>query len=387
MAASPFRLLRGAPPPPKVALLSDSMFFTRAVPVTPGATAAEVAGQVELALEAVAPFPLGQLYYGWYWKPGAESALVFASYRRRFTTEQTAQWDGAEVALPAFAAVLGAHPEPATTYLLHSPDGVTAVHWDAPPVPARVFFLPLTPDASEEERARVRAEAVRLAGGSTTVIDLASPIEADAGQSDGELVFRAGEFVSRIPAASAAALDVRDKAELAALRGARRRDVILWRVALGAVAALLVLGLGEFALVGGRQWLKVRTREIATQKPLVDKITGLHELANRVDEIATKRLLPIEMVLASAAAKPAEIVFTQAVAERSRGLHTLLVQGRTANPAQISTYENALRALPSVESASATISQMQNERSTFQLTVVFRADALKPMPATKTASR
>ena len=120
----------------------------------------------------------------------------------------------------------------------------------------KTLDMPESPAFSPDGK-RVAFSAMAAAVADIYVIDLASPIEADAGQSDGELVFRAGEFVSRIPAASAAALDVRDKAELAALRGARRRDVILWRVALGAVAALLVLGLGEFALVGGRQWLKV----------------------------------------------------------------------------------------------------------------------------------
>src|SRR5688572_22604919 len=108
MCASPISLLRAGPPPPKIALLPDGVFFTRAVPITAGATAAEAATQVELALEAASPFPLAQLYYGWVWAPGAERAFVFAAYRRRFTVEQTADWQGAEVVLPAFATVVGA---------------------------------------------------------------------------------------------------------------------------------------------------------------------------------------------------------------------------------------------------------------------------------------
>src|SRR5687768_15593209 len=114
MCASPFRFLRAGPPPQKVTLLSDAMFFTRSVPVTAGATASEAATQVELALEAVAPFPLAQLYYAWFWLPGSERALVFAAYRRRFTSDQIADWDGAELVLPAFGAVLGATVEPST---------------------------------------------------------------------------------------------------------------------------------------------------------------------------------------------------------------------------------------------------------------------------------
>lgn len=387
MCASPLSLLRAGPPPPKVALLSDAMFFTRAVPITAGATAAEAASQVELALEAVSPFPLSQLYYGWFWVPGAGQALVFAAYRRRFTTDQTADWSEAELVLPSFGAVLGATVEPATTVMLSGVDGITAVHWETPAVPSNVLFTPVDPDASEEERARVREELLRTIGGSRNVIDLAAPVAAESAQSDRELVFRAGDVVSRVPATTASALDVRDKADLAALRNARKRDILLWRITLGAAAGLLLLLLGEFALFGGRQWQRVRLREFTAQKPLVDKITHLHELAHRIDEIATKRLLPIEMVIASAEAKPDEITFTRAVAERSKGLYTLVVEGTTANAAQINVYEAALRALPSVKNAAATIAQMRPDRTSFYLTVEFKPDVLKPMQTSTSAAR
>ena len=60
-----------------------------------------VAAQVELALEALAPFPLAQMYYGHFWKTGAANALVFAAYRKRFTAEQTEAWHDAEAVMPA----------------------------------------------------------------------------------------------------------------------------------------------------------------------------------------------------------------------------------------------------------------------------------------------
>src|SRR6266700_455975 len=114
MCASLIDFIRAGPPPPKVVLLPDGMFFTRALPIAAGATAAEVTGQVELALEALSPFPLTQLYYGYYWKPGSERAFAFAAYRRRFTAEQSDTWAGAELVLPTFAAVFGAEVAPAT---------------------------------------------------------------------------------------------------------------------------------------------------------------------------------------------------------------------------------------------------------------------------------
>ena len=98
-AAASLHAFRAGPPPPRVALLADEVFFTRVVPVVPGATAAEVAAQVELALESLSPFPIAQLYHGHFWKPGLDRAFVFAAYRRRFTVEQTEAWPRAQLQL------------------------------------------------------------------------------------------------------------------------------------------------------------------------------------------------------------------------------------------------------------------------------------------------
>ena len=94
-----------APPPRQVVLLPDAHFFVRAVPVTEGALAADVAAQAELAVESLAPFPIAQLYYGHHWLPGADHAIVYAAYRKRFTAEEVETWAGAEVVLPSFVAL------------------------------------------------------------------------------------------------------------------------------------------------------------------------------------------------------------------------------------------------------------------------------------------
>lgn len=383
MCASPLRFLRAGPPPPKVALLPDAVFFIRSVPVTKGATPAEAATQAELALEGIAPFPLAQLYYGWFWVPGAENALVFASYRRRFTTEQTAEWEGAELVLPAFAAVLAAEVEPGTTVLLEGAEGFTAVHWSDSQVPTQVLFRPVALETEEDERAKVRDEVLREIGGSRKVIELASPLAADPATSDREIVFRAANLVSRLPAAVAGAIDVRDKAELASLRSARRRDVLMWRVALGCAAALVLLGIGEFALAGGRAWNSVRVRQLKAEKPEVDRITAMHELANRIDDLATKRLLPMEMVIQVIGENnerlPGDLQFTRVHAEQSQGLYTLYIEGKTENQAQVTAYEAALKNLTSVQDAKAQFLQTRGSSATFTIKVVFKPGTLNPI--------
>lgn len=383
--------LRAGPPPPKVALLPDGLFFTRALPVATGATPAEAAAQIELALEAVSPFPVAQLFYGYFWTPGAETAFAFAAYRRRFTSEQTAQWAGAEVVLPAFATLLGAQVNPATTVILASPEGLTAIHWEHRAVPSSVLFRPLppvvegTPEAEPEQieatRLRLRDELIRDVGGSHRIIDLSAPPLADPARSDREVTFRAGELVSQLAPSVVAALDVRDKGELASLRAAHRRDVVLWRVALGCAAALVLLAVGEFGLIGAHEWQKVRDKKFRAQKPLVEKIMTSDALARRIDDLATKRLLPWEMIMAIIGENkerlPKEIYFGRVYTLPNKGIYTVAIEGQTTNLSTIPAFKSTLKALPGVESVDGT-EQARGETATFTLMVTFKPDAIKP---------
>lgn len=382
MCASPLSFLRAGPPRPKVVLLSDALFFSRAVPITAGASPAEAATQVELGLEAISPFPLAQLYYGWFWTPGAEAAFVYAAYRRRFTAEQVAEWADAELVCPVSAALCGARVEPATTAIIAAADGLAALHWETPAAPARVLFRPLPLEATDEDRARTRDALVRDVGGSKAVIEVTETPVPDPALTDRQVTFRAGELVSELPATVAAALDVRDKGELAALRGARKRDVMLWRVALGCAAALLLLGLAELVLLGGKAWQKVRIDQVNARQPAVAKIEAAAELANRISDLVNKRLLPLEMVTllvgVDGKRKPADIFFTRVETRPAAGLYTLFVQAQTTNSAQIPVYESQLNAMPEIAGpVKVTILPGQGDR--FELEVTFKPDHLKPV--------
>lgn len=384
MSASPLSFLRAGPPPPKVVLLPDGLFFNRTVPVAAGATPAEASAQIELALEAMSPFPLAQLYHGHYWVLGAERAFVYAAYRRRFTTEQTAEWADAELVIPASAALFGGPVQPATTLLLVSTDGITAVHWDTPDVPDRVLYRAIPPEAGDDDRARIREELLRTIGGSKAVVDLLVPPAAVASRSDRELIFRSGDFISKLPVSITAALDVRDKEQLAALRASRQRDLVLWRVVLGCAAALVLLALGEVALVGGGAWQKVRITRLNARAPEVQRIRDAYDLANNIQDLVTKRLLPLEMLTSilgtNAERKPADIVITHVQAGGGgQGLYTLILELKTSNPAQVPVFRQEIQKLP--ECQDVRVDPVPGPGSVFRMTVSFKPGALKPEPA------
>ncbi len=392
MSASPLNFLRAGPPPPKVVLLPDALFFSRTIPIPAGTPPVEVAAQVELALESISPFPVAQLYHGYFHAPGSAHALVFAAYRRRFTAEQTAAWAGADLVLPTFAALLGGELPPATTLILTTGESLTAIHARSGGS-VEIFTEPLAPDAidpspaalaqADDDRARARDTLIRAAGGSTHIIDLAAPPAADPAGSDGEIAFRSGTFASRLPTATAAALDVRDKEDLAALRRARARDVLFWRVAVGCVAALALLALGEFALIGGRGlWQKSRLAQLNAQKPTVEKIMAAQKRAVSIEDLSTKRLLPLEMVSLVAAKIPSTVLFQRAVADVADRDH-IVIEAKAENSGEITLFKTALESLP--ECARVEIGPQQtasgSRSTTFSVSITFKPGTVKPAPS------
>jgi hypothetical protein len=379
MTLSLLNSLKSGARAPKVCLLPDALFFTRTFPVAAGASAEEAAVQAELALEAISPFPPAQLYHGFFWAPGAGRVLVFAAYRRRLTREQLAEWDGAALVLPAFAALLGIEPPSATTLLVPSAEGLTAIHWDSGVVPAAVQFRPLAPEPTDDDRTRARDELLRQFSGSKHVIELTGPPVAEAATRGGdEFRFAAGDRVSRLTARRAAAMDVRDKTELAALRRARARDVALWRVFVGCLAAILLMLVGGVALAADGFRQRAREARVAAQQPIVEQIKTAQSFTTRIDELSTKRLLPLEMLSVVSEKKPPGIQFLRAT---TGGLYTLTVDAQTTAPSEVAGFRTALADLPACEQVDVRDQRTRDNLMTFTLVVTFRPEAVKPAAA------
>ena len=375
MSPSYSDFFKRAAPAPNVVLLPDALFFVRAIPVADGATPADLAAQAELALEALAPFPLTQLYYGFYHRPGTPLALLYAAYRKRFTSEQTAAWGGADLVIPSFVALLGGEVKAATALLLSMGDDLTLLHWSDGKVPEKISTHAFAPDTPEEERAKVRDEMLRSAGESRKVTALSAPPVPEPLEDENIWVFRAGDFVSRLPVALADQLDVRDKAELALRRQHRARDLVLWRVFLGCAAMIALCLIGEFALVGGKFWQKARLTMVEAQAPGVAKIDAANKLVDSIGARSTDRLMPFEMIALVSSCKPPSVQFIRAT---TNGNYTLEIEAQTNSPGDVGGYQTSLNGLPACARVEVSDQRTVNGLSTFKFVVTFKPEALKP---------
>lgn len=384
MSASFLSALKSGPPPPRVVLLPDQRFFVRIIPVSPTAQADEVASAVELALEGISPFPPSHLFYGHFWVPGSDRALVYSCYRKRFTTEEHAEWERAVLVVPTFAALLGQKPEPATAIVVPTADGLTMIYWSEGAVPSLVRHVSLSPEADDTTWAQAREQLLKASGGCREVIDLTETPTVVVSPDEKHFEFRAGEFATRLPVAGSKNLDVRDPEELRVYRSGQRRDLWLWRAASGSVAALFLLGALELGLkFGGGLWNEALAAKISAQTPSVTDIEAKRALAESVENRVQRRLLPLEMasvVMNRDIPEVGSIIFTTATASINAGLYVLNLSGDAANAGEFDLYRQAIARLEPVESVQV-VDQRVNQRTTFQLLISFFPDALQPAAA------
>lgn len=375
LAVTPPRFSLTAPPP-RVALLPDHLFFIRLVPIAEGATEADVKSQVELALESLSPFPLAQLYYAHYWTPGARNALIYAAYRKRFTSDQVESWSDAEMVLPTFATFLTAEVQPATTILLTQDEGITALHWsDSTALPSAVIARGWNADTKPEEKQKIREHVLSALGGTKKLIDLTQPPAVEADGSVGEFSFTSGPSEAHFSREQLDHLDVRDKDDLAAIRRARIRDLFLWRAFLTCAAGVGLALLLEIGLIGGRVWQRSREAREEKQAPVVAEILRAQTLATRIEELSTKRLRPIEMIeLVGVAKQPPSVAFVQT---RTSGLYTLNIDARATQPGDVSVYQNTLRQLPQILKVEIPRQETREGVSDFSLVLTFKPDAFQ----------
>lgn len=348
------------PGPAGPLLLPSDRFFVRVVPLAVGA---DVAAQIDLALESLAPFPLDQLYYGHIRSGTGEQALVFAAYRKLFSSTETAEWGQAAAAVPAFLALLGEPPRTPVIRVHAGKHSITALAWDgAHTLPVAVLARAAQEPADAATRAALVAE-IRERSGLSAALVAEIPGPAIAGRTGG---------MENIDLDLA---DVRDKEFLASLRAQRKRDRVLWRGFLAGLVGLAALMLLEAGLLVGGIWRRSLDSVARLQAPAVRAIETAQTLSAKIEEMAQRRLLPFEMLALVNQNRPASVQF---VRTSTSGLLTLEIEAQTSNATDVGQYEAALRAAPELSGVEIRDLRSRDGLTTFSLTVNFKPESLHP---------
>ena len=357
-------------------MLPGNRFFVRRLAVE----GEDVPGQVNLALEAVSPFPLEQMLVGFVTSTDGKQVLAYAAHRRRFTAEESFAWPEDCQVVPEFLALCGHRPTADGVIVHRGEERLTALAWKAgEELPAAIAVAELA-DADEASLAREAASRADLAP------DVA--VESVGGALSGALVEgalvlqREGNGTFTIPRKGLDDSDIRDTDFLAERRKKERVNLILWNgVRLGAAALVvaLFLDIGGF-VIGARSGSLEAANE--ARQPLVDDIEESRKITGSILELGVKRLLPFEMLALVNDHRPATVEFTNVSCELKKPKDSTLIKpimtvdAKTPNAGDISDFLKALQATPEVEAVTNSEPRVRESSTTFRLEITFKQTAL-----------
>ena len=373
---SPFTRAFTGPKPQEAAMLPGNRFFVRRLSVE----GEDVPGQVNLALEAISPFPLEQMLVGFVTSADGKQVLAYAAHRRRFTAEESFAWPEDCQVVPEFLALCGHRPAADGIVVHRSNERLTALAWKAgEELPAAIVVAELA-DTDEAGIAREAAARADLAT-DTPVENLTGALTGAI--VEGDLILK-GEFEGSftIPKKGLDDSDIRDSDFLAERRKKERLNLILWNAA-RVGAAVLVLSL-LFDIAGFVVGLRKASLEVANEarRPLVEDIEASQGITSRILELGVKRLLPMEMLALVNEKRPATVEFTNIQCEVKKAKDSTIakpimtVDAKTPNAGDISDFLKAVQAMPEVESATNSEPRVRETSTTFRVDITFKQAAL-----------
>lgn len=362
--------------PQAAAMLPGNRFFVRRLAVE----GTDLAGQVNLALEAISPFPLEQMLIGFVTSPDGKQALAYAAHRRRFTAEESFAWpEGCQV-VPEFLALVGHRPAADVIIIHRGEERLTALAWKAGEALPAAIVVAEVADADEASLAKETAARADLAG-EVPVETLTGPLAGAL--VEGNLVLSCqAEGTFTIPKQGLDDSDIRDSDFLAERRKKERLNLILWNAGrLGAAVLVVALLLDLAGLVVGMRSSALEAANDA-RRPIVEDIEASQEITSRILELGVKRLLPMEMLALVNEKRPATVEFTNINCELKKPKGSTLIKpmmtvdAKTPNAGDISDFLKGVQSLPEVESVTNSEPRVRETSTTFRLDITFKQAVL-----------
>lgn len=325
-------------PLPDVLVLPAEYFFIEKVEVPTALAPAELTDFAELSMEAVSPFPLDQLRWGFLIAPDGQHLLIYAALKERLKLAGHGELETYTWVLPDFTTLQGARftrdtevvlegEHYTTSFLLPSgeasPENIRSLPAgsDTPDSKSQSIHLKLlTVELSEQSIPTFKFETI----GESPADGLWSPLEPDE--------------------ASLWNADIRPSIFKTVERSARRTTSLVTRIMGYAAIFAIVLIVFEGLLFLGDFWLGTRTAKIDEQATSVRRIEDKQSLLNKLDQVAQNELRPIAMLTAANEVRTAlgttGIEYDETIIDSS---NRLTIEGKANTINELNLYTKSLR--------------------------------------------
>ncbi|MEM1221198.1 MAG: hypothetical protein AAGH40_00425 [Verrucomicrobiota bacterium] len=312
---------------PDILIVPGYLFFIESIPVPDELVPDELEEFAELSLESTAPFPLDQLFWGFFQADGASKMLVYAAHKERLKSNGYTNFEDYTWVIPDFATLFGAKFPEDTALLLKTADCLSLIHFQKESrQPLNIVCRPLDLEKAEDEVLANLQELLPEAPSHVEPLAIRmDEIELDDNNlitfyfkiaEEEYSVYDIGEWTKLRPESPALwRADIRSSGYKDTERKKRRLSSILARVAGWAAIAMIVLIVAEVILFGGRIWLSGKEKRILAQEPTVLRIENQISLIEKLDQVATSEMRPINMLEAMNQVRPSGIYFTETITD------------------------------------------------------------------------
>lgn len=325
-------------PLPDVLVLPAEYFFIEKVEVPTALAPAELADFAELSMEAVSPFPLDQLRWGFLIAPDSQHLLIYAALKERLKLAGHTELETYTWVLPDFTTLQGARFTRDTEVVLEGEHYTTSFLLPSGEAsPENIRSLPAGSDTpcSTGQSIHLKLLAVELSEQSIPTFKFETIGESPAD----------GAWSPLEPdEASLWNADIRTSSFKDVERSARRTTSLVTRVMGYAAIFAIVLVVLEGLLFAGGFWLKTRTARIDEQATPVRRIEDKQSLLNKLDQVAQNELRPIAMLTAANEVRTAlgttGIEYDETIIDSS---NRLTIEGKANTINELNLYTESLR--------------------------------------------
>jgi hypothetical protein len=358
-------------------LLPSDVFFCRTSQVPQAMKVEEIPGFIQLEIEAMAPFPIENLAWGYLLAQDGRAMTYAAMSERAFPDGKSeALWH----ALPSFVPFcLCEVPQKDIVRVCHAGGSLSAI-WlragqlvpdkvlsrrmdastpaDALPAKRDAFLssLGLAPDAAEPgvwtcAHIDSRAEN-RLSFTLHQVLPSAKPVERIV-HMEGDTLWRA---------------DARGWPFATRERTSRRKDHLAWLALSGAGMAAALFVVAHLFLFLQGLWTGHLKRSAAEDAPLVATLQSKADFSANLESVSEREMKPFSMLAALNTGRPPQLYFERVTAN---AWNIMRIEGAAQRAEQVQSYVEALGTNPSVREVRNVRTTFSSGKTAFDMEVVF----------------
>ena len=364
-------------------MLPSDIFFSREIPLPEGTLPAEIQGYAQLQVEAIAPFPIENLAWGYI--ASGDSVLVYAATEERAKSFALNGFENLWNAFPAFLPFALQPPATEDTVRICIASSSASAVWikSGQSIPYRIQSCRIqegTPLASDDEILAARETVLQTLGLPETlkIEDGVIFLENVNDKRDDKITFVTRHVSAQQPKAQSISTtisgdaiwnaDTRGRTYATAQSNDRRKSSIIWKAFASACVAAALLVFLTIGLLAVKTTTTIYRSIVKHNAPEVELLQNKSDFAANLESVTEREMKPFSMLAVANAKRPSGLYYERASANDWNTMH---LEGGAQRSELIQGYIEELGKDPFVHEVRTLRTATTGGNSTFDIEVVF----------------